>query len=264
MLLSYPESNYAPHMKNTYTPLSILALIFAFLGCAADTVPLQSADPTPPGQDGMPAAAECSPEVPEPPMDCVGATPAMNACASSKGEPVEGPKDLESSHPNWVLQDLQPQSCGFEQHYSLDTFHGTPTMVVLLWAGCGFCRGQAEKLQEMHDELTADDVSIHFVILDRAATNPPIELLTEVCGFPIFQDTEAVDAWGLHEGVKDDFYFYNAEGVLEIFIPAWGDIEMNLSTDEGYRNIKNAALMMAGRDPIDAPSPDDEMTDSME
>jgi hypothetical protein len=249
-------------MKNRNIVLIACALFLPLLGCGVEEVGQIEPDPI-----MSESGSECSSEVPAPADGCVGVTPAANACADSIGEPVESPKMLGSSHPNWTLQDLQPQSCGYLQHYGLSTFHGTPSMVVLLWAGCGFCRGQAEKLQQMHDELTADDVAINFIIVDLAADNPPIELLTEVCGFPIFQDTEAVGAWGLHEGVKDDFFFYDAEGVLEILIPAWGEVEMNLSTEAGYRNIKNAALVMAGRDPEPDPEPEpptDPRPDSME
>ena len=111
--------------------------------------------------------------------------------------------------------------------------------------------------------IIADGVDIDFIIIDRAADNPPIDLLVEVCNFPIFQDVESVDAWGLHEGVKDDFFFYNADGILEILIPAWGDVEMNLATEAGYRNIKSAALVISGRDPLPVPMEEDTSSDSM-
>lgn len=255
VLLWHPKTLYAPSMNTRYPWTIVLALLFFLAGCATEKVGISDQDFEPP--------PDCTSEVPTPGPECVGTAPEANACESAKGELVETPRTLGSPHPNWTLPDVHPASCGYEQYYGLSTFRGTPTMVVLLWAGCGFCRAQAAKLQEMHDELSADGVDIDFIIIDRAADNPPIDLLVEVCNFPIFQDVESVDAWGLHEGVKDDFFFYNADGILEILIPAWGDVEMNLATEAGYRNIKSAALVISGRDPLPVPMEEDTSSDSM-
>ena len=81
-------------------------------------------------------------------------------------------------------------------------------MVVLLWAGCGFCQAQTEKLQQMHYELSAINVDVDFIIVDRSAENPPIEQLTNRCDFPIFQDEAAIDAW--------DEVFENAVTIIKI------------------------------------------------
>ena len=160
-----------------------------------------------------------------------------------------------------MLQDLQPQSCGYEQYYGLDAFHGSPTMVVLLWAGCGFCQTQTEMLQQMHFELQAANIEVDFVIVDLAATNPPIQELTDRCNFPIFQDESIVNAWGLMGGKKDDFYFYDSNGVLKNFIPHTGDIV--LSTESGYANVKNTVLDVVEHDG-QPPRQEDEETDEAE
>ena len=94
-------------------------------------------------------------------------------------------------------------------------------------------RNEDKLLAEGHHQFCHRQSSITICV---------IENLTDICDFPIFQDTDTVDAWGLHDGVKDDFYFYDAEGTLTNFISARGDLEINLSTEEGYQNIKDALL----------------------
>jgi hypothetical protein len=181
---------------------------------------------------------------------CTGPQVSEYYCDAFGGEQLESPTTIGLQQPFWTLQDLQPQSCGFEQYYGLEAFRGTPTMVVLLWAGCGFCQAQTEKLQQMHYELDALNIDVHFVIVDRSSDDPPIENLTNRCDFPIFQDEAAINAWGLQGGVKDDFYFYDSNGVLQNFIPATDDVILSSYEDppidptSGYTNIKNAVLAL--------------------
>jgi hypothetical protein len=185
---------------------------------------------------------------------CTGPEVSEYYCDAFAGDPIEDPTSIGSQQPFWTLQDLQPQSCGYQQHYGLEAFRGTPIMVVLLWAGCGFCQAQTEKLQQMHYELTAINVDVDFIIVDQSADNPPIEQLTNRCDFPIFQDEAAINAWGLQDGVKDDFYFYDSNGILQNFIPHSGDVNLNSYEDppidptSGYTNIKNAVLELVAND----------------
>ena len=167
-------------------------------------------------------------------------------CTAFAGNSVEQPQTIGTQQPFWVLQDLQPQSCGYAQHYGLNAFHGTPTVVVLLWSGCGFCQAQTEKLQLMHFELQASNIDVNFVLVDQARPNPPTQELTDRCNFPIFQDESWVNAWALMGGQKDDFYFYDSNGVLQNFIPHTGNIV--LSTEEGYAHVKNAVLDLVDSD----------------
>ncbi len=196
----------------------------------------------------------CRVEGPEPSSFCTGASQDEYYCDAFGGEPVVDPTAIGSTQPFWVLQDLQPQSCGFEQYYGLEGFHGTPTMMVLLWAGCGFCQAQTVKLQQMHYELQAMGVVVHFVIIDQSSENPPIEYLTDRCNFPILQDESGVNAWSLQGGRKDDFYFYDSNGILKNFIPSTDDVALTSYEDppmdptSGYTNIKNAVLDLVEHD----------------
>ena len=57
-----------------------------------------------------------------------------------------------------------------------------------------------------------------------------------------FQDTDLENAFGQHQGSKDDYYIYNERGELSDFFPIGGDRESDLASPEGYANIKQAIL----------------------
>ena len=54
--------------------------------------------------------------------------------------------------------------------------------------------------------------------------------------------TELVDAFGLHQGEKDDYYIYNERGELTDFFPFRGERASDLASSEGYANLKQAIL----------------------
>ena len=207
-------------------------MLYALSGCGSETSTSEATD------------VECRTDVSTYAESCLGPKLDEYFCGPLRSAVVTDPKTAGSNLPSWRLRDEQMQSCAHEQFYGLDAFIDTPTVVVLLWAGCSFCQRQAEKLQEMHFELTRDGGAIDFVIVNRAGPNPPIEALTDRCAFPVFQDVESVDAWGTVSGTKDDFFFYDSAGVLQRFISASDDI--NLSTESGYENVKSAALDLMG------------------
>jgi len=71
--------------------------------------------------------------------------------------------------------------------------------------------------------------------------------LTSRCSFPFFQDVPAVGSWALHGGSKDDFLVYDALGRLSAYLPAAGGPNSNLSTAEGYANVRQALLTALAR-----------------
>ena len=158
-----------------------IALLFCLLlvGCASD----------PPSED----PESCLVDAPNVAEACTGVAAETYYCSAFAGEGVSDPKDIGAMQPRWVLQDRQSLSCGAEQFYGLEAFRGKPLVVVLLWAGCGFCQAQTEKIQQMQYELEASGVEVNFVIVNRAAPNPLIEELTNRCNFPVFQDIDDVD-----------------------------------------------------------------------
>ena len=172
----------------------------------------------------------------------------MDHGTPSSGDPIECPTCLGSSTPNWILYDFQPLSCGAGSHYGLDQFEGHPTMVVLLSAGCSYCLGQTVKLEELWWELTGAGHEFHFVVVNLNSMAGRQPNLTDRGSFAMFQDTEEIDAWGLHGGNKDDFYFYDAGGTLRAFYPARGSVETTLSEEQGYANIRDAMLHLLDED----------------
>ena len=206
------------------------------------------------GTTDPPEPSAC--RVPAPAVEnfCTGASLAEYHCESYAGPSLNDATQIGSPTPTYIVQDLQPQSCSFEQYHGLEAFRGTPTMVVLLWAGCGFCQKQTEKLQQMHYELMGQGVTVNFVIINKQAEDPLVQMLADRCNFPILQDEASVNAWGLHSGGKDDFYFYDSLGVLKHFIPSFGDIVLSSSEDppveptSGYSNIKNTVLELVEHD----------------
>lgn len=204
---------------------------------AEQAVPNTAAEPTEAAEHVAQAADECT-----------GATPTRTTPEPSAGEPVECATCLGETAPSWTLTDFQEQSCGFGQTYGLDAFRGKPLMVVLLSAGCGYCLGQAEKLEELWWELRADGHEFTFAVINMAAQAERQSALLERASFPMFQGTPDVDGWALMGGGKDDFYFYDADGVLRAHYPAHGTVDTGLSRDEGYGNVRDAMLHLLGEE----------------
>lgn len=182
------------------------------------------------------------------------------ACGESENnEPqscgAQGTRCAASDWPQWQLKDIQPKSDQFEQTYGLDAFKGKTVVVALLVGWCPYCRSQAVKLEALQQEL-GDDVQI--VIVHGKSANAKKDqdamlYMTEAdgsiktddqgnpisrCTMPVFQDTEAADVWGKHEGGKDDFYIYNTLGQLTTYMKGG----KNLADDAGYAEVKKAIM----------------------
>jgi len=154
----------------------------------------------------------------------------------------ESPKKPGSPWPEWKLTDFQPKSPRFNETYGLEHFRGRVTFVALLATWCGFCKTQIEKMEEMRKEFATNRIKVNFVVVNVASGESEQEEFISRSSFPLFQDTELVDAFGLHQGYKDDYYIYNERGELTDFFPYGGDRESNLATPEGYANLKQAVL----------------------
>ena len=189
-----------------------------------------------------------------PSEDCVGPHPEAHAEEPVAAAPQECPTCLGASMPNWRLYDFQPISCGFGQHYGLDQFVGRPTLVVMLSASCGYCLGQASKLEELQLELQAAGVETHFAVVNSAGTEDRQQSLADRVSFPLFQDTQDRFGWGAFNGEKDDFFIYDATGRLAAYYPSHGTVETTLSIEEGYGNLRDALLHVSGRADVALPA----------
>ncbi|MFT7623924.1 MAG: hypothetical protein ACI9WU_003110 [Myxococcota bacterium] len=94
----------------------------------------------------------------------------------------------------------------------------------------------------MREELLEAGMDVDFVSINKHDAVSTQEKLIEKVTFALLQDQDNINVWELMDGVKDDFYVYNSDGTLSAFLPVAGDISVNLSTEEGYDNLKTAIL----------------------
>ncbi len=97
----------------------------------------------------------------------------------------------------------------------------------------------------MRIELEAEGVPVQFIAINADNAESTQDKLVAKCSFPLLQDQPDIVVWDLMMGKKDDFYIYDANGNLADFLPVSGDISVNLSTEEGYDNLKDAILAVA-------------------
>ena len=84
--------------------------------------------------------------------------------------------------------------------------------------------------------------AVQFVAVNAGDAQGNQMDLTIRAAFPLFQDLPEVRAWGLHRAGKDDLLLYDRQGRLHRFLPTVGPVSTNLSTPEGYQNVKAALL----------------------
>lgn len=177
---------------------------------------------------------------------CVGAKP--NASAESWQPQISASCEAKpntcvgSPMPSWKLHDFQPQSCGYQQSYGLWSFRGKVTLVVLLAAWCGFCQAQSEKLERMRLELSAQGKDVYFLIVNGQDAEKEQANFVQRTAIPLFQDTATDNVWSKMGGAKDDMFLYDSQGYLSQFFAFSGNVDINLSTDTGYNNLKQAIL----------------------
>ena len=154
-----------------------------------------------------------------------------STAATSLGAPI----------PSYRLEDVQPESCGYEAVYGLSTFSGRVTVVALLSGWCPYCQAQASGLEAMRRELVAEGLDVAFVIVNSSDAIADQGELTSRSDFAVLQDLETVGAFALHhQAKKDDIVVYDAEGLLYDFFPAGGERTTNLEASQGRENLRNA------------------------
>jgi thiol-disulfide isomerase/thioredoxin len=171
---------------------------------------------------------------------CIGVKPASSSALSQKVTCEHAKSCLGKLSPSWKQQDFQPQSCGYRKDYGIDSFRGHVTLVVLLSAWCGYCQGQAEKLERMRVEWELAGKKVHILVVNSSDADADQQKLVERCSFPLFQDTGNT-VWGALKGKKDDFFVYDTDGKLtHYFSSTDSSVNTDLSTTNGYKTIKDA------------------------
>ena len=245
---------------------SLLGVVLVLLvACAEDTIPTfpiiepmgcvglqpdESAYSRAPGPVQIPDRTEPDPET-EPSIPTPDASNDTDELPNSEPEPEPEPEDpcvaspgtcIGALPPEWALTDFQPVSCGYDATYGLDLFRGHTTVAVLLAAWCGFCQNQSIKLNQMRYEFALEGRDVQFVIINQSNAIDKQQNFVDKTAIPLLQDLPDINVWGLHNGSKDDFYIYNRAGELVTYLPMSGELSLNLSTTEGYDNVRNAIV----------------------
>lgn len=224
-------------MKNLVLLLSALAvpalLGLAFMGCGDDAKP--GCNPSQETCSDVDAADDT-----ENPGECTGPTSEAIADSASDGSTPDCPSCEGADIPSFTLEDVQPLSCGYGESYGLDVFEGQTLLVTLLSAGCSFCQQQVGYLEQMQIELSLEGHDVEMVAINLDSQAERSEMLTDRCSFPVLQDTESDDVWGMYQGRKDDIYIYGADGTLHSFFRSGEELSLILSTEEGYANVRDA------------------------
>ena len=97
-------------------------------------------------------------------------------------------------------------------------------------------------------ELEAEGYDVQMITINKGDAASFQEKLLDQCAFPHLQDTEDEIGWEIMGGGKDDFYVYDTSGKLVSFFPFKGEVETNLSKEEGYNNLKNAIISAFGEE----------------
>ena len=97
----------------------------------------------------------------------------------------------------------------------------------------------------MRTELSNLGHDVNVVGINAATGAEYQGTLLNVCSFPFLQDTGTAGAFGIMRGAKDDIYVYRADGTLAIYLKNGGSVDTNLSSGEGYSNVRDIVLAVA-------------------
>ena len=94
----------------------------------------------------------------------------------------------------------------------------------------------------MRIELEVAGYEVNFVSINKDNAVDTQEEIIKHCSFPQLQDTEELGLWDRMGGGKDDFYIFDAEGVLQTYFRFYGPIGTTLSEPDDYQTVKQAMI----------------------
>ncbi len=94
----------------------------------------------------------------------------------------------------------------------------------------------------MQKEIEDLGHDVNFVGINAASASDFQTVLVNQCSFPFLQDVGGEDAFDSMGGAKDDIYVYGADGALVIYLKNGGSVNTNLSTGDGYSNVRDIIL----------------------
>ncbi len=107
----------------------------------------------------------------------------------------------------------------------------------------------------MRQSLNAQGIDVGFVAINAFTAEADRWRILDVTAYAVLQDTPSEDsgtAWDALGGRKDDIFLFRGDGTLARVLPFDGELSTNLSTDEGYRNVRDALLAVVNEEPSGA------------
>ena len=94
----------------------------------------------------------------------------------------------------------------------------------------------------MAQELKDEGVETSMYVINEAGSDLAFDALAGASTLPTFQDFWGLDVWTMHAGGTDDFFIYDTNGKLSAYFKGYSEPNSDLSTPEGYGNVKEAIL----------------------
>jgi hypothetical protein len=156
------------------------------------------------------------------------------------------PTDEGAAAPGWKLMDFQLQSPRYHEVYGLEAFRGS-VLVLALYAGtCDVCIVLTRELGQLEKRWQAEGLRVRVSVINAKDAATDQRDLVDVADFPMFQDTQAVDAFAQQGGGIDDLYVYTPSGRLSRYFK-WADsVTVQPITRQGQNNLR-AAVVRAAR-----------------
>jgi hypothetical protein len=163
----------------------------------------------------------------------------------SKAPWAHKPTDEGARAPGWKLRDFQPKSPRFGQVYGLEEFRGSVLVLALYEGNCGTCVAFAQRMNELEQTWQREGLDVRMAIINASFAASSQKTLVEACGFPLFQDTAAVNAWRQQGGSQNDVYVYAPTGRLGTYFHWGGPVAYDPVTRQGQANLRAAVLRAA-------------------
>ena len=144
--------------------------------------------------------------------------------------------------PAFSLQDFQPKSARFGESYGAEEFRGSVLLMPLFAAWCPDCVGCAFLLNEVYQDWQASGMNVRLMAINSIDASSEQHLLTDVCSFPLLQDTSEAHVWSTLRGSKDDHYIYTADSVLSRFYDYGAGERVDPLSTAGKERLRQALL----------------------
>ena len=99
-------------------------------------------------------------------------------------------------------------------------------------------------MNDIRKDLEAHGVHVTFVVINTAGDELDQSLLIASGQYPMLQDSEQAGAWAEMGGGKDDFFLYDSSGTLVAYLPESATLDMVLSGEAGFSNLRAAAAAL--------------------